>query len=685
MPLIRRLLIANRGEIAVRIARTAHAMGIDTVAVYADPDADSPHVAAADEAVRLPGATAADTYLRGDLLIEAARTTGADTIHPGYGFLSENADFARRTAEAGLLFVGPTPETIAAMGDKLAAKDLLGRAGVPVLPGGVVDPESAPESVDELADRIGFPLLVKAAFGGGGRGMRVVRAPGDLPAAVAAARREAAAAFGDDTVFLEQLVVDPRHIEVQILGDTHGRVIALFERDCSIQRRHQKLIEESPAPGIDPGLRAELCAAAVTAGRAIGYLGAGTVEFVLDHAGAFHLLEVNTRLQVEHPVTELTTGLDLVRLQLLVAQGHALPAQAHSAGHAIEARLYAEDPVRDYAPSVGTLHRFELAESARDGIRVDAGVVTGSRIGAHYDALLAKVIAYAPTREEACRRLARALARARVHGVRTNRDLLVGVLRSAEFTAGAVDTGFLDRHAAADLCAADPSATRVHAAAAALAGQAERRSRAGVLTSIPSGWRNVRDADQQVTYTSDPDTRTTVSYRLPDHVAIDGKPLPGLVIHAAHADRVDLTADGVRRTVHVHRVGDTVYVDSPLGASVLTELPRLPEPVPAETEPAGSLLAPMPGTVVRIAVTEGQRVAAGQLVLAVEAMKMEHEVTAPYPGVVSHLPVGAGEAVDTGAVLAVVRAADGEEAGLTTKPADPPADPSTGSPEEAVG
>ncbi|OPC83695.1 acetyl/propionyl-CoA carboxylase subunit alpha [Embleya scabrispora] len=678
MPLIRRLLIANRGEIAVRIARTAHAMGIDTVAVYADPDADSPHVAAADEAVRLPGAAAADTYLRGDLLIDAARTTGADTIHPGYGFLSENADFARRTAEAGLLFVGPTPETIAAMGDKLAAKDLLGRAGVPVLPGGVV----TPGSVDEPAARIGFPLLVKAAFGGGGRGMRVVRDPGELPAAVAAARREAAAAFGDDTVFLEQLVENPRHIEVQIFGDTHGRVIALFERDCSIQRRHQKLIEESPAPGIDPGLRAQLCAAAVTAGRAIGYVGAGTVEFVLDRAGAFHLLEVNTRLQVEHPVTELTTGLDLVRLQLQVAQGHALPAQAHSAGHAIEARLYAEDPVRDYAPSVGTLHRFELAESERDGIRVDAGVVTGSRVGAHYDALLAKVIAYAPTREEACRRLARALARARVHGVRTNRDLLVGVLRSAEFTAGAVDTGFLDRHAAADLCAADPSATPVHAAAAALAGQAERRSGARVLTSIPSGWRNVRDADQQVTYTSDPDTRTTVSYRLPDHVAIDGKPLPDLRIHAAHADRVDLTVDNVRRTVHVHRVGDTVYADSPLGASVLTELPRLPEPAPAETEPAGSLLAPMPGTVVRVAVAVGQPVAAGQLVLAVEAMKMEHEVTAPYPGVVSHLPVGTGQAVDAGAVLAVVRAADPEE---QARPAPKPADPPAGTPEEAVG
>ncbi|MET7298346.1 biotin carboxylase N-terminal domain-containing protein [Embleya sp. NPDC005575] len=657
MPLIRRLLIANRGEIAVRIARTAHTMGIDTVAVYADPDTDSPHVAAADQAVRLPGDAAADTYLRGDLLIEAARTTGADAVHPGYGFLSENADFARRVEAAGLVFVGPAPETIAAMGDKLAAKELLGAAGVPVLPGGIVRED---RDARELAARIGFPLLVKAAFGGGGRGMRTVREQAALAEAVAAARREAGAAFGNDTIFLERLVERPRHVEVQIFGDTHRNVLALFERDCSIQRRHQKLIEESPSPAVDPALRTRLCAAAVAAGRAIGYVGAGTVEFVLDRAGAFHLLEVNTRLQVEHPVTELTTGLDLVRLQLLVAQGHPLPAEPVAAGHAIEARLYAEDPIRGYAPSVGTLHRFELAE--RDGIRVDTGVTDGSRIGPHYDALLAKVIAYAPTRDEACRRLAHALSRARLHGVRTNRDLLVGILRSPEFMAGDADTGFLDRHPAAELCVGDPAAPAIHAAAAALAGQAERRAAARVLGGIPSGWRNVRSADQQVTYEHDTNGRTVVSYRLPNQVAIDGKPLPGLVVHAAHADRVDLTADGVRRTVSVHRVGDTIHLDSPLGASELTELPRLPEPAEPAAEPAGSLLATMPGTVVRVVVAEGDHVAAGQLVLAVEAMKMEHEVTAPHPGVVRRLPVGLGEPVDAGAVLAIVTA-DAEAAG----------------------
>lgn len=374
----------------------------------------------------------------------------------------------------------------------------------------------------------------------------------------------------------------------------------------------------------------------------------------MDRAGAFHLLEVNTRLQVEHPVTELTTGLDLVRLQLLVAEGHPLPTGITATGHAIEARLYAEDPIRDFTPTVGTLHRFEIPE--QDGIRVDSGVVTGTSVGPYYDSLLAKVIAYAPTRDEARRKLAYALSRARIHGVRTNRDLLVGILREPEFTAGDADTGYLDRHAPTDLCAADPAALPVHAAAAALARQAERRAAAGVLATLPSGWRNVRGADQEVTYTHDTAGRTTVTYRLPDHVAIDGKPLPGLVVHAACADRVDLTVHGVRRTIAVHRVGETVYVDSPLGASVLTELPRLPEPAEPEPEPAGSLLAAMPGTVVRVAVAEGDHVHAGQLVLAVEAMKMEHEVTAPHGGTVTHLPVGPGEVVDTGAVLAVVAA-----------------------------
>jgi acetyl/propionyl-CoA carboxylase alpha subunit len=667
VPPVHKLLIANRGEIAIRIARTARAMGIATVTVFSDADAESPHIAAADEAVRLPGRTAAQTYLRDDLLLGAAQATGADAVHPGYGFRSESAEFARRVLDAGLVFVGPSPAATAAMGDKIAAKELLARAGVPVLPGSTVHDHT---DLDEAAGRIGFPILVKAAFGGGGRGMRVVRDRAGLHDAVAAARREAGAAFGDDTVFLEQLVERPRHIEVQIFGDTHGTVISLFERDCSVQRRHQKLIEETPSPAVDEALRAELAAAAVAAGKAIDYVGAGTVEFVVDRAKGFHVLEVNTRLQVEHPVTELTTGLDLVRLQLLVAQGHRLPTDVTATGHAIEARLYAEDPLRDFAPTTGLLHRFRIP--AADGIRVDPGVVDGTAVGPYYDSLLAKVVAYAPTREEARRKLAYALAGAHLHGPRTNRDLLVAIVREPEFAAGEADTGYLDRHPPAEL-AGTRTAIPVHAVAAALAEQAERRAGARVLGTIASGWRNVRSADQQVTYSHDAG-RTTVTYRLADrHLTVDGTPLPNPVVRAASADRVDLETGGVRRTIEIHRVGDTVYVDSPLGASVFTRVPRLPEPAEPAAEPTGSLLAETPGTVVRVAVAEGDRVDAGQVVLAVEAMKMEHEVTAPHAGFVTHLPVLPGEPVDAGAVLAVISPTPDP----TDTPSTPPAPAAT--------
>ncbi|HEY3002099.1 MAG TPA: biotin carboxylase N-terminal domain-containing protein, partial [Kribbellaceae bacterium] len=388
---MQKLLIANRGEIAARIMRTAHDLGIGTVAVFSDPDADAPYVALADESVRLPGAAPADTYLRGDKLIAAALATGADAVHPGYGFLSENAGFARACADAGLTFVGPPPEAIAAMGSKIEAKELMAAAGVPVLPGATIT-----DGLDIAAAgaRVGYPLLVKAAFGGGGRGMRIVRNPPGLADAVLAdavdaARREAASAFGDGTVFLERYLVDPRHVEVQILGDAHGNVVHLFERECSIQRRHQKIVEEAPSPAVDDALRAELGAAAVAAGKAIGYVGAGTVEFVLDRTGRFFFLEVNTRLQVEHPVTELVTGLDLVALQLRIAGGEPLPAEvldARITGHAIEARLYAEDVPAGFLPATGLLHRFAVPPGP--GIRVDSGVRDGSLVGPHYDPML---------------------------------------------------------------------------------------------------------------------------------------------------------------------------------------------------------------------------------------------------------------------------------------------------------
>ncbi len=666
--MIRKLLVANRGEIASRVIRTARERDVATVAVFSDPDADAPFVAEADEAVHLPGAAPADTYLRADLVVAAARTAGADAVHPGYGFLSENAGFARACTEAGLVFVGPSATAIESMGSKITAKELMARAGVPVLPGVTVDGSDSADGLAAAAASVGFPLLVKASAGGGGRGMRIVREPGELAEAVTGARREAASAFGDGTVFLERYLSDPRHVEVQILGDGHGTVVHLHERECSIQRRYQKIIEEAPSPAVDESLRAELGAAAVAAGKAIGYVGAGTVEFVLEAAsdGAtlqagrarapFYFLEVNTRLQVEHPVTELVTGLDLVALQLLVADGEPLPEQATTAtitGHAVEARLYAEDVAAGFLPVSGTLARFSIP--GLPGVRVDAGVADGSVVGTHYDPMLAKVIAHGPTRDEACRRLARALAEARLHGLTTNRDLLVGVLREPEFRAGHTDTGYLTRHdpVALGTSTADPTVAGLHAAAAALADQAARRSQAPVLATLPSGGRNVPNERQHAVFAHRED-HIEVRYSLPRAagVEVDGVALDGVVVRRATPERVDLDVAGVRRSIEVHRVGDIAYVDSALGATTLTEVPRFPEPG-AATAP-GSLLAPMPGTVVRVAVSEGEHVAAGVAVVVLEAMKMEHTVGAPHDGVVTEVNTEVGATVDTGTVLAVV-------------------------------
>ncbi|GAY08188.1 biotin carboxylase N-terminal domain-containing protein [Pseudonocardia sp. N23] len=651
MSTIQKLLVANRGEIAARVMRTAHRLGISTVAVFSDPDADAPHVQLADEAVRLPGAAPSDTYLRADLVIAAAQATGADAVHPGYGFLSENAQFARDCAAAGLTFVGPTPEAIASMGSKLEAKALMESAGVPVLPGATVT-DSTDLSVE--ADRIGFPVLVKAAFGGGGRGMRIVHDAASLTEAVDGARREAASAFGDGTVFLERYVVDPRHVEVQILGDTHGDVVHLFERECSIQRRYQKIVEESPSPAVDDALRAELGAAAVAAGKAIGYTGAGTVEFVLDQSGKFFFLEVNTRLQVEHPVTELVTGLDLVEQQLRIAEGDPLPAAVTGAsihGHAIEVRLYAEDVVAGFLPATGTLHSFTIPEG--DGIRVDTGFVDGSVVSPHYDPMLAKVIAHGPTRTDAARALARALANARIHGVTTNRDLLVGILREEEFLAGGTDTGYLTRHDPAALAAPAGGPAR-HAAAAALAAQAANRAGARVLAAVPSGWRNVGGEPQRAAYTVG-DTEIEVAYRYRRGVLdvhVDGSALGGAVTAVAGPDAVVLEIDGVRRRYTVTRADGVSYVDGPDGSVALAEVPRFADPNAAAA--AGSLLAPMPGGVVRVLAEAGATVTAGQPLVVLEAMKMEHTVAAPVDGVVSEIHVAQGDQVDTGQVLAVV-------------------------------
>ena len=628
--MIGRLLVANRGEIARRVIRTCRSLGISPVAVHSDVDAAAPHVREADVSVRLPGAAPADTYLRADLLVDAALRTGADAVHPGYGFLSEDAGFARAVLGAGLVWVGPPPEAIAAMGSKVDAKRLVAAAGVPVLPTWWW--ESVPADAP-------YPLLVKASYGGGGRGMRVVRSPSELDDAVAAARREAESAFGDGTVFVEPYVPAARHVEVQVLADTHGTVLALGDRECSIQRRHQKIVEEAPAPGLAPALRARLAQAAVAAARRIDYTGAGTVEFLVTPAGEPAFLEVNTRLQVEHPVTEAVLGVDLVALQIAVAEGAPVPPVPPAEGHAIEVRLYAEDPAAGWRPSTGVLHRLAVpgvdAEFGGRGLRLDAGVVSGDEVGPHYDALLAKVVAWAPTRAAAARRLAAALAAASVHGVATNRDLLVRVLRHPGFLAGDTDTAFLDRHPDLASPPAGPAEVATAALAAALA--ASERRRAG--STLPAGWRSLRSRPDVATYDG-PGGTVEVAYR----------PVGGVV--EAAADRVVLERDGVRTAYGVHAVGTTSYVDGPGWTVALSEVDPLPEPAPVLA--AGSLTAPMPGLVREVLVAGGDRVAAGQRLLVLEAMKMEHPVVAPRAGTVVTVEVGTGTQVPAGAVLAVV-------------------------------
>ncbi|MFG2668610.1 biotin carboxylase N-terminal domain-containing protein [Streptomyces sp. NPDC048387] len=632
------LLVANRGEIAVRIFRTARALGLATVAVHSDPDADALHVRTADTAVRLPGAAPADTYLRADLLIEAARAAGADAVHPGYGFLSENADFARRVQAAGLLWIGPPPAAIEAMASKTRAKDLMRAAGVPLLE--PVDPATA-----TAAD---LPLLLKAAAGGGGRGMRVVRDLDSLKENLDAAGAEALSAFGDGEVFAEPYVERGRHVEVQVLADAHGTVWALGTRDCSLQRRHQKVIEEAPAPDLPEELRGRLHAAAVAAARAVSYQGAGTVEFLIGSDGRPYFLEMNTRLQVEHPVTEAVFGLDLVALQLRVAEGEPLPpAPPEPSGHAVEARLYAEDPALDWRPQTGMLHTLDFPEH----VRVDTGFTAGDTVSVHYDAMLAKVVAHAPTRAEAVRVLAGALARARIHGPATNRELLVRSLCHPEFTAARLDTGFYDRHLAA--LTEDTADPELACLAAALAEAAPAPG--APLASRLGGWRNLRSQPQTRRYTVS-GTTYEVQYQPVER--------PGVRVLAATPALVTLEVDGVRRMFHVKHESNTLYVDSPpafgggtpaLGSHTLTRVPRFPDPQD-RTEP-GSLLAPMPGTVVRVAdgLAPGSAVTAGQPLLWLEAMKMEHRILAPASGTLTALHAATGQQVEFGALLAVVQ------------------------------
>jgi propionyl-CoA carboxylase alpha chain len=658
---VTRVLVANRGEIARRVVATCHRMGLQAVAVCSYPDREAPHVREADVAVRLPGASATQTYLQAHLLVDAALRARADAIHPGYGFLSENADFARAVVDAGLTWIGPSPEAIAVMGAKVESKRLVAAAGVPVL--AELDP------VTVMAGDL--PVVVKASAGGGGRGMRVVRRLVDLRAAVEVAQDEAAAAFGDSTVFVEPFVEPGHHVEVQVMADRHGTVLVLGERECSIQRRHQKVIEESPSPLVTrmPDLRHRLQAAAVAVVRSIDYTGAGTVEFLATPDGRFWFLEMNTRLQVEHPVTECTTGLDLVELQLLVAAGGRLPERPPpSRGAAVEARIYAEDPAANWQPATGILHRLDITVShpaftapvldvAPRGVRLDTGVEDGAVIGVHYDPLLAKVIAWAPTRGEATAVLTRALTRARIHGPRTNRDLLVRVLRHPAFAAGDTDTGFLDRHGLDVLTAplVDPADERLAAVAAVLAESAGRRATAVVLGGMPSGWRNVPSSPQRSVLTG-PAGEHQVSYRFTRAgVTVDG--LPDAAPVSLTANTVVMEVDGLIRRWHVARYpgpdGDRrLDVDGDTGHVTFVEAQRFPEPGDAADE--GSLRAPMPGTVVALRVAVGDEVSAAQELLVIEAMKMQHVVRADRGGRVEALPVHVGSTVEVGAVLAVL-------------------------------
>lgn len=633
------LLIANRGEIARRIVRGAHGMGIRCVGVYVDADARAPFIGDCDEAVRLTTG-----YLDVTAILEAAASSRAQAIHPGYGFLSENAEFAARVQAAGLIWVGPSPTVIAAMGDKLAAKEMARAAGVPVLPSSE-DPSDA--------SGIGYPLIVKAAAGGGGKGMRIVHDAAQLDEAVAAARREALSGFGDDRVFLERYVAASRHVEIQILGDHHGNLVHLGERECSIQRRHQKLIEESPSPAVDEAMRTAMGTAALELARTIGYQSAGTVEFLVDDdTRDFYFLEVNTRLQVEHPVTEEVTGIDLVREQLRVAAGERLGYEqddVHFRGSAIEVRLCAEDPSAGFLPATGTIVAFEPADEPR--VRWESGVERGSEVTVSFDPLLAKVIAHAPTRREAASVLALALERLHLGGVATNRDFLAATLRHESFLQGDTTTSFIERFEPARALQLSEDELAWAGTAAALWLQGENRAGALVLNAVPSGWRNARLPRQRVTlrWNSEP-IEVTYSARRDGSFNVNGQGLAR--VHHWDPREIDVEVNGRRATARVTRSGEVLFVQTPRGTARFEIVPLFVAPGPEAT--LGGLNAPMPGVIIDVRVVVGQHVAAGETLIVMEAMKMEHVITAPSAGTVSDVLVARTQQVDNGAVLLTI-------------------------------
>ena len=657
--MFQKILIANRGEIACRVIRTAHALGIATVAVYSDADAGALHVALADEAWRLGPAPVGESYLKAERILEAARASGAQAVHPGYGFLSENAGFAEACEAAGLVFIGPPAAAIRAMGLKDAAKRLMQEAGVPVVPGYHGEAQE-PALLAAEAERIGYPVLIKAVAGGGGKGMRRVEAAGDFAEALASARREGESAFGDPRVLIEKYVTQPRHVEIQVFADGQGGALHLFERDCSLQRRHQKVIEEAPAPDMPAAVRAAMGEAAVKAALAIGYRGAGTVEFIADgsrglRADGFWFMEMNTRLQVEHPVTEAITGQDLVAWQLRVAAGERLPLtqeQLAIAGHAVEARLYAEDPAKGFLPAVGRLERLRFPEAP--GLRIDSGVREGDAITSFYDPMIAKVIAHGETRTQALARLARALEATRVDGCTTNLAFLTALIRNPDFAAGRVDTGLIERDLADLLAGSErPPAVAWYAAALSAAGALEAPEGDDPWEAL-TGFRLWGGARQVVHLEAGGEpVEASLAFDGSGHsLSFAGEAAPAVRLRVAAQGQGWAVLDfgSRRRRVEVRRWhgGVTVFFE---GRSWRFGLPDL---LTGESDAAGagnSVVAPMSGRVLLVKVAAGDRVAKGQVLLVEEAMKMEHSLTAPRDGRVEAVRVGVGEQVEEGAVL----------------------------------
>ena len=635
--------------------RTCRKMGISTVAVYSDADAQMPFVVEADEAVRIGPAPSNESYLRIDRILEAAALTNSDAVHPGYGFLAENAAFADACVEAGVIFIGPTADAIRSMGSKREAKALVSKAGVPVIPG-YDGADQNPKVLAAQAVQVGFPVLLKASAGGGGKGMKLVREEAGLADAIASAAREGESSFGDGTLLVEKYIDNPRHVEIQILGDSHGNLIHLNERECSIQRRHQKVIEEAPSPALDAALRKQMGEAAVLCGKAIAYENAGTVEFIVAPDRSFYFLEVNTRLQVEHPVTECLTGLDLVEEQIRVAQGEKLRTSQEAVrldGAAVEVRLYAEDPAGGFLPQSGPVVDWHLPEA--EGLRVDSGVETGSAVGIHYDPMLAKIITSGASRDLALQRMRRALRSLSAQGLTTNRDFLLRVLSHPAFIAGDIDTHFIDRHIEDGLLAPTPEADEQHAAlVAALAEQQRRDNDRTLVPEVPSGWRNNYHTPQWVEY-SNGERDIRVEYR---HLGDDRFELS--TAGDAHDVRVIsweaptlVFEDGThRRQARVMFAGERVFVHTMDYSVGLTRKPRFPDLFAAV--PEGGCIAPMPGKVIELRIAEGDAVQAGQVLLIMEAMKMEHTVTAPHDGTIAQVTVSAGDQVDADALLVVV-------------------------------